>query len=411
VAAARRFTPSQRAAFGRDAWIIGAVDLAPDALARFVAETGCDLVVNCIGVLQDSARGAAVDVHAGFTARLVAALAAQPKPVLLVQLSVPGRPQDDRTAFSRTKREAERQIAHAPGAYAILRPGFVIGPAAYGGSALIRALAALPVSLPEALASRPFAATDIADIAETIARLARRWADGERDLRLTLDVMETDPSTVGEVIAAFRARFGGPRPRLTLPGWLLAAGSRAGDAAALAGWSPPVRSTALAELRRGVEGDGTAWAGFMDRTPPNASAIVTGLPASVQERWFARLYLAKALAIGGLALFWIVSGLVALGPAFGAAAAILTAHGVPPRLATVLTTATSLADIAIGLAIAWRRTCRAGLLAGLAVTFGYLASATMLTPELWIDPLGALVKTGPAAILMLFALLILDDRG
>jgi hypothetical protein len=35
----------------------------------------------------------------------------------------------------------------------------------------------------------------------------------------------------------------------------------------------------------------------------------------------------------------------------------------------------------------------------------------MLTPELWIDPLGALVKTGPAAILMLFALLILDDRA
>jgi len=40
----------------------------------------------------------------------------------------------------------------------------------------------------------------------------------------------------------------------------------------------------------------------------------------------------------------------------------------------------------------------------------FLAGAAILTPDLWIEPLGALVKTGPAIVLMLVALLTLDNR-
>ena len=67
-------------------------------------------------------------------------------------------------------------------------------------------------------------------------------------------------------------------------------------------------------------------------------------------------------------------------------------------------------DIAVGLAIAVRRTCRAGLLAGIAVSAFYMIGAAGLTPDLWLEPLGALVKTGPAIILMMIALATLDKR-
>lgn len=67
-------------------------------------------------------------------------------------------------------------------------------------------------------------------------------------------------------------------------------------------------------------------------------------------------------------------------------------------------------DIAVGLAIAARRTCRAGLLAGIAVSAFYIIGAAVLTPDLWLEPLGALVKTGPAIILMMIALATLDKR-
>ena len=39
-----------------------------------------------------------------------------------------------------------------------------------------------------------------------------------------------------------------------------------------------------------------------------------------------------------------------------------------------------------------------------------MVGAALLTPDLWIEPLGALVKTGPAIVLMMVALFILDKR-
>ena len=67
-------------------------------------------------------------------------------------------------------------------------------------------------------------------------------------------------------------------------------------------------------------------------------------------------------------------------------------------------------DMAIGVLIAFRRTAGAGLIAGIVASFGYMLGAAILTPDLWIEPLGALVKTGPAIVLMLVAWLTLDSR-
>ena len=67
-------------------------------------------------------------------------------------------------------------------------------------------------------------------------------------------------------------------------------------------------------------------------------------------------------------------------------------------------------DIAIGVAIAFRRTCKAGLIAGIAASLVYMIGAAVLTPDLWLEPTGALVKTFPAIVLMLVALVILDNR-
>ena len=67
-------------------------------------------------------------------------------------------------------------------------------------------------------------------------------------------------------------------------------------------------------------------------------------------------------------------------------------------------------DMSIGVLIAFRRSCALGLVAGIVVSLGYMTGAAILTPDLWIEPLGALVKTGPAIVLMLVALLTLDNR-
>ena len=213
------------------------------------------------------------------------------------------------------------------------------------------------------------------------------------------------------VIAQFRAAFGTKDwPRLALPSFLLDLGTRLADAAARLGWLPPMRSTAMIELRRGVAGDPRAWMQATGIVPRTLAQMVGQRPASIQDKWFARLFLIKALVIASLVVFWFVSGFIALSVSYDAAAGILAAHRFPPSLVAPITIATSLMDMSIGILIACRGTCAIGLVAGIAASLGYMLGAAVLTPDLWIEPLGALVKTGPAIVLMLVALLILDNR-
>jgi uncharacterized protein YbjT (DUF2867 family) len=410
VTVARRHSPAQAALLGRNAVTYFLAEASAADLGDLLRSRAAAIVVNCLGVLQDGPRGRTAEVHEAFVSRLVAAIQLQSRPVLLIHLSVPGQVAEDDTQFSRTKRAGERLIAAADIPSVVLRPGFVIAPAAYGGSALLRALAALPLALAPAIGARPFAATAIDDITQTVSLLARRWAAGERHWKAVWDLCEREPATVATTVEAFRVRFGGPRPLIRAPASLLWLGAAAGDAAAWLGWSPPVRTTALREMLRGVEGEPDGWIAATGVEPASLAEALRRLPSTVQERWFARLYVLKALVLAVLAGFWVLSGAIALTVAFRPASAVLSSHGVAPAFAEAITFVTSLIDIAVGLAIAVRRTSRVGLLAGIAVSLGYVASAAVLTPELWADPLGPLVKIGPAVVLMLVALAILEAR-
>ena len=95
---------------------------------------------------------------------------------------------------------------------------------------------------------------------------------------------------------------------------------------------------------------------------------------------------------------------------FPATKAILISHGFSPSVAAPFAAVTSLMDISIGVLIAFRRSCATGLIAGIVVALAYMVGTAILTPDLWIEPLGALVKTGPAIVLMIVALLTLDNR-
>lgn len=408
IAIARRFTSAQHAALGENA--ITAPFAAPDEETLAALLGGSDIVINAAGILQDRGGETADAIHRAFVARLIRAMTRAGRPKLLIHVSIPGEANSDRTAFSRTKRRAEQLIRDSGLPFVILRPGIVLAPVAYGASALFRALAALPVDLAPADWQAPFAAIGISDIVATVAVVADRWRQGERTWSATWDLMEREQSTAGDVVAGLRRHFGGPRPIVNLPSWLLTVGARLGDLASRLGWAPPVRSTGLAEMRRGVRGDPLPWIAATGIEPAPLGRILASLPATIQEVWFARLFLLKPFVVASLALFWTLSGLIALTVSFQAAAGILTRHGFHPALADAITVVSALADIAIGMAIAWRPACRRGLIAGIAVALGYMAGAAVLTPDLWIEPLGALVKTVPAVVLMLVAVAILDSR-
>lgn len=347
VPIARRFSQAQRQAFGERAVEADFVLLDAEALSKLLEQTGAELFVNCVGVLQDGPKGSTADAHGNWIGKL---LRAMPSESLLVQISIPGNPADDKTEFSRSKRVADAVIARSGRPFVILRPGFVLGPAAYGGSALMRALAMLPFSLPRQLSERPFQVTNIEDIGRTIEHVAKEWRAGFRTWQADWGVMSPESSTVGDVLSALRRHLGGPIGSIILPNSLLGLGSWAGDVASRLGWAPPIRSTALVEMQRGVAGDPRPWMAATSIVPRSLEQTLWHLAPSVQEKWFARLFLLKPLVFGGLALFWIVSGLIALTIAQFEASKILHDLGLPPPFALALTIATSLLDIAIGLA-------------------------------------------------------------
>jgi hypothetical protein len=177
----------------------------------------------------------------------------------------------------------------------------------------------------------------------------------------------------------------------------------------LLGWRPPVRSTAEREITRGAFGN----LEDMQRLglhPKSLPEFFASEPASVQERWFARMYLLKPAIFVLLSLFWISTAFVSLGPGWDYGAGLMREGGVEGASAALTVVAGALADLAIGLAIAYRPTSRYGLYAAIVISFAYATIGTILVPRLWADPLGPMLKIWPIIVLHFVALAVLDDR-
>ena len=362
-----------------------------------------DAVVNCVGVLQDGGRDDMQAVQVAGTCALFDACA--PAGVRrVIHVSAVGASAQGPTAFSRTKAQADAHLATLDLDWVILRPGLVLGPAAFGGSAMLRGLAGLPWVTP-AVAGK-VQAVSVDDVADTVALCLR----GDAPPRVTWELVHPQLHDFGDVVAAFRQWHGfPPRPRLDLSvaqGVVAMLAAWAGHL----GWRSPARATALAQLSAGVVGDPTAWTSATGIKPKSLDAILAERPAGVQDRWFARLYWLKPVAIVALAVFWIATGIIALGPGRAAGMAYLTKAGLGAGAAEFALVAGSLFDIAVGLAVLVRRFTRRALQLMLIVSAGYLLVGTILAPEVWSDPLGPYTKIIPVLLATAFTLAILDER-
>jgi len=134
------------------------------------------------------------------------------------------------------------------------------------------------------------------------------------------------------------------------------------------------------------------------------------MPAGVQERWFARLYLLKPVAIAALALFWVLTGIIKLGPGRHSAMSQLAATQFPLAAVGPAVFWGGWLDIALGVALLWRRATRVVLILMLIVTPLYLVVGTVLAPQLWLDRLGPLLKILSILVATAFTLAILDER-
>ncbi|MEI2296518.1 SDR family oxidoreductase [Ensifer sp. MJa1] len=359
-----------------------------------------DVIVNCAGALQD---GMADDVAALQEAAMLALYkAAKPSPIRIVQISAPQGGAGSDSAFLATKFRADKALAESGVEHVILRPALVLGRNAHGGSALLRALSALPFAIPLVHAEARVETVTLNDVAEAVSAAASGLLPNGSDLTLG----HPQPQTLAELVALHRQWLGlPPAPIVRLPAFFAAPVGFAADIAGRLGWRSPLRSTALAVMAGGVSATNAA------RAPGPFSSAHQGLsanPSGVQDLWFARLYVLKPVLITGLSLFWLLSGIIPFFSFEEARQHFLRFLADGP--ATVLMLATCLADIALGIAVLVRPFARRALLGMLGLTAAYLASATAIEPELWGDPLGPLVKVLPSLLATLATLAILDER-
>jgi len=367
---------------------------------------GIGAVVNAAGALQDGLRDNLRAVHDRAIRALVAACAGRGVK-RFVQISAVGAAPGASSEFFRSKARGDRAVRESGLEWTILRPGLVIGPDATGGTALLRGLAAFPLVQPLVLGDAPVQTVALGDV----ARAACLAAEGKLPPGTEADLVTPEPQPLREIIAGFRHWLGVPpaRREITLPGWMARPAAAVADALGWFGWRSPLRSTALAALAVGVRGDPAPWQALTGETLAGLRDTLAAMPATVQERRFARLYLALPLAVAVLSLFWLASGLIGLWQ-WRAASALLAPAGLPDGLAAALVGAGSAADIALGLAVLVRPWARAACLGMAGLGLGYLALGAILTPWLWADPLGALVKVLPGIALALITAAMLEDR-
>jgi uncharacterized protein YbjT (DUF2867 family) len=366
---------------------------------------GVDAAVNCAGVLQDGLGDSTAGVHvAGATALFAALERAGIRRV--IHISALGIDRSTVTAFSASKLAGDKALMATTLDWVILRPSVVVGDAAYGGSALLRGLAALPF-LPGMPGSGLLQIVQLRDLVDTVLIFLRPGAHA----RLVLEVCGPEPAPFTDVLRAYRRWLGLKQARVVpVPDWLVGMISRFGDFLGRLGWRSPVRTTARLELAQGSTGNPELWTKITGIMPKSLTQALAETPASVQERWFARLYFVKPLLFVVLSLFWLLTGLVALGPAWGAGLALLEQAGVAAAIGPPLAAGSAIADIIIGVGIAFRTTTKPALYASLGLATTYLLVATILAPGLWADPLGPLLKIMPVMVLSLVALAIADDR-
>ena len=364
-----------------------------------------DIVVNCAGALQESYQDNLDVVHH----RAIKALAAacQAMKIGLIQISAVGALEDATTAFMRTKARGDAAIRHSGAEYWIFRPGLVLSPTAYGGTALLRMLAAFPVVQPIAQPDAQLQTVSVFDVANAVSMAAR----GKIPPNTEYDLVEDHPQQLRQVVALQRQwlGFSPARLELAMPGWLLFLTRHGADLLGRLGWRSPLRSSAIQALKDGVVGDPLPWKAISGAGLSSMAETLAIMPVGVEDRQFARMALLMPFVVAVLFVFWLISGIVGFYK-IDTAAKILENTGWSHGFAVASVGFWSLVDLVIAGALMVRKYAARACWAMVIVSVVYLISATFTVPQLWSDPLGPLIKVLPGVVLALIARVMLESR-
>lgn len=387
-----------RAAAPQADWVSRDLSQMTDEAGWADVLAGMDVVVNAAGVLQDGMNDRVMAVQRDAVQAMAAACKAAGVRQI-IQISAPGVSTSSDTVFYRSKAEGDAAVKGSGVHWVIFRPGLVLSPQAYGGTSLLRQLAAVPLVQPVMLGDADIRTVHVDDVADAVVRAVEKGLT-----ELDADLLSAEPTRLEDLILAIRSWLGFTPPRAVIrtPYFLGALTARLGDIAGWLGWRPALRTTSLKVLGRGVTGNAEQW------PVRNLPDTLSALPSTVQERTYARTALLYPFLLLILSIFWIVSGVI--GWAQQSAAMAVFGPDMPAAFAKAFVLGGGVADIAIGAALLIRPLTRPAALAAVLVSLAYLAGSAILAPHLWADPLGPMVKVFPAIALSLMVWTLTEAR-
>lgn len=362
---------------------------------------GIDAVVNCAGILREGGEDRYETAHVQSPLALFEACACAGV-LRIVQVSALGRTDDGE--FIASKHRCDGQLAKLGLNATILRPALVYSVhGSYGGSSLLRAMAAMPAIIPVPdVAMRPcvqpIAAEDVA-----LAVMAA-LSDPPVGVEI-LELVGPEPMGLGDYLQGWRRWLGLPGARLlTVPSRWMHLASRIGE------WlgRGPLGETMRRMLEHGHLGQPQALPQMRSRlnlVPRTLERAMAEAPSHTQDRWHARLYFALPLLRMTVALLWLASGVIGWWLPRNAIDAATPGGFLPHDAALVVARCTASVDLLLGVLYVLRWRPRWVLVGMLLMLLGYTIGIGMLWPGHWLDPLGGLLKNLPlmAALVLLLA--------
>lgn len=363
---------------------------------------GVDAVVNAAGVLQPRRDRDAWAVHCHAPDALFAACE-QAGIRRILQISAVGI-EGVETVYARSKRAGDEKLMARDLDWTVLRPAIVIGEGSYGGSSMLRAIAAFPWFTPViGDGANPLDFIHKDDLALSIVEMLRSDAAS----KTILEPASRERLTLSESVLAYRRWLGlKAAPVFGVPIRWIKALARLGDVVKL----DPITTTALAQFQARLTGDPEGFENATGIQARGLSAMLAGRPAEVQDLWHARLYLVRPIIRLSLAALWLVSGLLGLLSDPAQYASILSPLTQHPTASFALAAGMSLIDLAIAAALVagWRLKEMANV--QLVMVIGYTLVLTILAPGLWGDLFGGLLKNLPLIALLLAHRVLEEER-
>ncbi len=365
-----------------------------------------DVVINCVGILQQEMNQSIKAIHELAPTALFNACC-KTGVRRIIHLSALGVDPQANTAYADTKLAAENNLMALNIDWVILRPSLIYAQGSFGGTSLIRAMAALPCIIPVIGDGQQFfQPIYMDDLVEVVKRLIVK--PGE--IKKRLDVVGSERVSYLKILTSFRQWLNiGKAKIIHLPLSLVKGLVKIGGCFGITS----LNITSLNMLMHGNTTSENNYQELIEIIGFTSRAFSEGLfskPSYVQDRWHAKLFFIKPLLRLSLAALWIGSGIIALIPPLIPQLQLIDKLGGSKIVSLMILLSTTIMDILLGIATLFNWKIQKIGLIQVGVIIIYTVICSIYFPNLWLEPFAPLLKNIPILMATLVMIVIAEER-